>query len=543
MVAGPWSHPTCWDNSCISPARQAIIETRSVIFLASENGALPGGKVGGIGDVLRDLPIAIAAAGWHVTVATPSYGSLHQLPQATKLTSIDVDFRGESHAVGLWQVPSRSFGVQNIVFEHELFAEHGTGQIYVRDEDHRPFASDADKFALYCAAATQYIFAGERLPDVVHLHDWHASFYVLLTHFAVRYRHLQDVRTVFTIHNLSYQGIRPLAGDDSSLQAWFPDLHYDYAAVVDPRYDDCVNPMAAAIRLSDQVSTVSPSYAEEICRASDASNGFFGGEGLERDLDAACTEGRLAGVLNGCYYDADADRRPGWQQLCGLMRDQVEAWRQQEPASEAHALALSRLEQLPNRRPQHILSSVGRLVAQKATLLLYELDDDASALQRIAEHVGTTGVILLLGSGDPYLELRLLQQARDTPNLVFLNGYSDELADLLYRAGDLFLMPSSFEPCGISQMLAMRAGQPCVAHGVGGLRDTVENNVSGFVFDGHNPHEQAVNFVKTTVNAINLRSSDPIRWQEICREAAARRFDWHSSARRTIATLYGEQHG
>ena len=496
-----------------------------------------------MGDVVRDLPTALAASGWDVTVATPSYGSLHRLPDARILTSIDVEFRGETHSVGLWQVPSSNYGVRHLVFEHRLFAEHGTGQIYIRDDEHRPFASDADRFAFYSAAAAQYVFAGERLPDVVHLHDWHATFYILLTHFAERYRHLRDIRTVFTIHNLSYQGIRPLAGDESSLQSWYPGLNYDHKSVVDPRYDDCVNPMAAAIRLADCVSTVSPTYAGEICRASDPARGFVGGEGLESDLCDARDQGRLAGVLNGCNYDAASTAQPGWQEMCSLMRSQVEAWLQSEPGNEAHALALERLDQLPNRRPNHVLTSVGRLVAQKATLLLYEIDDDASALQRIAEHMGDSGVILLLGSGDPYLEQRLLQQVRDTPNVVFLNGYSEHLAEPLYGSGDLFLMPSSFEPCGISQMLAMRAGQPCVVHGVGGLRDTVEDGVSGFVFDGDDPHTQARNFVKTTVNAIQLRSSDPIRWHDICRDAAKCRFDWQTCAQQTIETLYGEKHG
>jgi starch synthase len=541
-VAGRWSHRTCSARPCTLRARPGTIETRSVIHLASENGALPGGKVGGIGDVVRDLPNALAAAGWDVTVATPSYGSLHRLPEAKILTSIDVEFRGEPHSVGLWQIPSGSYGVRNLVFEHRLFAEHGTGQIYIRDDDRRPFASDADRFAFFCAAAAQYVFASERLPDVVHLHDWHSTFYILLTHFAERYRHLKDIRTVFTVHNLSYQGIRPLAGDASSLQSWFPEMEYDYESIVDPRYDDCVNPMAAAIRLADRVSTVSPTYAEEICRPSDRARGFVGGEGLEDDLRDAHERGRLAGILNGCDYDEATATRPGWQELRSLMRSQVETWAQRQPGDEAQTLALRRLEQLPNRRPNHVLTSVGRLVSQKAELLLYEIDDDASALQRIAEHVGTNGVMLLLGSGDPHVEQRLLQQVRETPNVVFLRGYSESLADPLYASGDLFLMPSSFEPCGISQMRAMRAGQPCVVHGVGGLRDTVEHGVSGFVFDGNDPHAQAGNFVQTTVNALQLRSADPIRWHDICREAEKRRFDWQSCARQTIETLYGEQH-
>ncbi len=484
----------------------------------------------------------MAAEGWDVSVATPSYGTLHRLPDTRILTTIDVDFRGDSYSVGVWEVPSDSFGVRNIVFEHRFFSEHGSGLIYVGDHDQRPYANDADKFAFYAAAAAQWIFASERLPDVVHVHDWHAAFYLLLTNFAERFRHLKDIRTVFTIHNLSYQGIRPISGDESSLQAWFHGIHFDYGQIADPRYHDCVNPMAAAIRLADRVSTVSPTYAEEICRPTDPAKGFIGGEGLEEDLISARAEGRLAGVLNGCYYDVPLGRRPGWQRLLGMMQTQLEAWRVEKPSDEAHVLALERLVRLPKRRPTHVITSVGRLVAQKATLLLHEFEDGKSALQRIAANVENKGVILLLGSGDPQLEERLLQQARDIPNLIFLRGYSEDLAAPLYHGGDLFLMPSSFEPCGISQMLAMRSGQPCVVHGVGGLKDTIEDDETGFVFDGESVREQAGNFVRRTAYAIGLRASDPIRWQEICRAAATRRFDWQASARQTIQTLYGDDH-
>jgi len=109
----------------------------------------------------------------------------------------------------------------------------------------------------------------------------------------------------------------------------------------------------------------------------------------------------------------------------------------------------------------------------------------------------------------------------------------------LYRGGDLFLMPSSFEPCGISQMLAMREAQPCVVHGVGGLRDTVEHDRTGFVFSGNTPGEQATEFVATVEKALALKVNDADRWQKICRRAASQRFDWAQSARQTVEQLYG----
>ncbi|MCP4302981.1 MAG: glycogen synthase [Gammaproteobacteria bacterium] len=490
-------------------------------------------------DVVRDLPLALVTAGWHVSVATPSYGSLHQLPGAERLGTLDVDFRGSTQVVDAWNVPTDG-GVQNIVFDHALFAQYGRGRIYHEDDATRPFASDANTFAFYCAAAAEWILASERRPDIVHLHDWHAAFYLLLTHYSPQYKQLRDIRTVFTIHNLSYQGTRPLRDDESSLEAWYPDLAPDLGRIVDPRYDDCVNPMAAAIRLADRVSTVSPTYAHEICRPSNAKTGFIGGEGLEDDLIKVRDDGRLFGVLNGCSYDQPIGRRPGWQRLLGMVQTQLREWQEKHPTNEAHELALERLAALPKRRPSHLMTSVGRLVAQKATLLLHEFENGETALGRIAAAVGKQGVIILLGSGDSELEERMLRVAKQVPNLVFLHGYSEGLSAPLYRGGDLFLMPSSFEPCGISQMLAMRGAQPCVVHGVGGLKDTVEDGVTGFVFDGESPAAQADDFVKTTARALRLRSKDPVGWQTICRAAAACRFDWDSSAETTIQTLYGD---
>jgi starch synthase len=298
--------------------------------------------------------------------------------------------------------------------------------------------------------------------------------------------------------------------------------------------------MASAIRLADRVSTVSPTYAKEICNPSNPETGFIGGEGLEDDLIKANGEGRLFGVLNGCYYDQPLGRRPGWQRLLGMIETQLLEWQEAQPTNPAHALALRRLATLPKRRPAHLLTNIGRFVAQKVTILLHEFDNGELALERIAKALGKNGVIVVLGSGEPALEQRMLRLAERVPNLIFLHGYSEDLAAPLYHGGDLFLMPSSFEPCGISQMLAMRGAQPCVVHGVGGLKDTVEDGVTGFVFYGDTPAAQAANFVATAVRAMDVRADNPIAWQSICRNAAAQRFDWVSSAEETIQTLYGD---
>jgi starch synthase len=487
---------------------------------------------------VRDLPTALTSKNWRVTVLTPAYGMLHLLPGAEKLSTVDVEFRGARETVEVFDVTGSEAGVRNVVFEHPYFSPNGPGQVYCGDEDGKPFATDANKFAFFSASAAAWINAFQEMPDVVHLHDWHAALYAVLKAGSPKFDRLRNIRTVFTIHNLSYQGTRPLRGDTSSLEAWFPDLDYDTAQVRDPAHADCINPMAAAIRLADRISTVSPSYAEEICMPSNSGAGFFGGEGLEGELRAAKQDGRLVGILNGCFYNGPKGRRPGWQRFINLATEQVNAWSTANAGNKTHDIARRRLHSLPKRRPKNVLTSVGRLVPQKASLFFEPAADGRLSLDVILDDLDSRSVLIVLGSGEEWLEQKMLEVAERRSNLLFLCGYSETLADPLYRMGDLFLMPSSFEPCGISQMLAMRAAQPCVVHGVGGLKDTVAHNRSGFVFGGDTPAAQASEFVKTVEHALDTKTNKNVVWQTICIRAASARFSWPKSAQQTIELLY-----
>jgi starch synthase len=490
--------------------------------------------------VVRDLPAALAAAGWQVTVLTPSYQVFHELKGAVTAGTVTATFRGDELSAAVYDVPGSSPGVRNIVFEHALLSPQGPGIIYCGDEPERPYASDASKFALFAALAANWIMQLEEPPRVVHLHDWHAATYLVLREFGEAFRSLRSIRAVYTVHNLFYQGARPISDDESSLEAWFPELRFTYSAVRDPRFAECYNPMAAAIRLADRISTVSPTYAEEICQPSDVALGFIGAEGLEGELVAARDGGRLVGILNGCEYGRPAGRSPGWPGIVKLAKQQVDAWLTANPASRIHAIAQNRLNALPQRRPRHVLTSIGRLVEQKVSLMFAPLPDGRLALEQVLSDLGRDGVVFMLGSGDGHYEQRMADIAEQADNLVFLCGYSETLADPLYRAGDLFLMPSSFEPCGISQMLAMKAGQPCVVHGVGGLKDTVANGRTGFVFNGDSVAEQAVAFVDTVRKALSVRDTGDQRWETIRRRAASRRFTWEKAAATTIKVLYDD---
>ena len=182
--------------------------------------------------------------------------------------------------------------------------------------------------------------------------------------------------------------------------------------------------------------------------------------------------------------------------------------------------------------------SIGRVVDQKVPLFLEPVGGHATALEAILAASGPESLFIMLGSGEKALEERFVEIACSHDNFLYLRGYVESLSGPLYSSTDLFLMPSSFEPCGISQMLAMRAGQPCVVHAVGGLKDTVQDGVTGFVFSGSAVAEQAENFVNSVQAAISTRQENPARWQEICENAAAERYSWEVAALAYRERLY-----
>ena len=508
----------------------------NIWLVAAENGALKGGKVGGIADVIRDLPEALAVLGHQVTVITPAYGIFNTLPQARHIDDLSVPFGGTQHRVQLWQIPlATKSSVKCMAIEYPLLSPKGAGVIYHDDGAASPYAVDASRFAFFCAATVAYVEQCDNPPDVLHLHDWHLGLVLVLRHYDDSLHCTRRLRIVFTIHNLAFQGIRPLHNHRSSFARWFPRLRYEKKQISDPRYPDCVNPMAAAIRLADKINTVSPTYAREILQPNDRQRGFNGGEGLEADLCAAAAQNRLVGILNGCCY-APACRECGqpqadWSHLLQIIGDE----KQLLPGN---PLVPQTLQQLPSTRPATLLVSIGRIGAQKVSLLLQPTRQHRCALEMILHQHSQTMCFIMLGSGDRNIEKQLRQIAAKHQNFLFLNGYSESVSDWLYWLGDLFLMPSSFEPCGISQMLAMRAGQPCVVHAVGGLKDTVIDGVDGFVFNGKTARDQAENFILSVNRALHIKSADQQRWQNIRQHAASVRFSWETAAVRYLSDLY-----
>lgn len=536
---------------------ETVADSLNILMVAAENDALAGGKVGGVADVVRDVPYALADLPEFdgvVSVVCPSYGFLHENAKAS-LGEIEFTFGGKRLAAELFEVKGRrpAAGVRQLVLHHSLFetmdSASGRKLIYVDDGAEHPFASDASKFACFNAAVAQAVLQGSfGQVDIVHLHDWHAGFYLMLREFDPAFNDLRSKRTVFTIHNLALQGIRPLDGYASSLKSWFPDLTYDLTTVQDPEYLDCMNPMAVGVRLADKVHVVSPGYVPEVCEPSrpqrnDPRCVFFGGEGLEGDLQDARDQGRLVGILNGCEYETTMPSLPtrdeaSWRNLLSGLINEVGAWYRRSQTF-PNWLALKRLEdwaESDRRRPTVVMTSVTRVVDQKVRLM--RTPENAPPLDRILAAADDNVVYLLAGNGDRGYEEFLHGLARKHSNFVFLNGYSHHGAELLYQSGDLFLMPSAFEPCGISQMLAMRDGQPCVVHSIGGLKDTVKDGETGFAFSGHSPEELGDSFVEATRRAIELKRHSEADFDAIRRAAFGQRFLWSDSVRSYLTSLY-----
>jgi len=517
-----------------------------ILMAAAENDAFSGGKVGGIGDVVRDIPLALASIDQQVDVVIPGYGVFSKLSTAKRVAVLQVMFGGHHHTVEVFKIISDMNNVTQWIIEHALFSQGGEGKIYCDDPDNRPFASDATKFALFSAAVAKAIISDVfGHIDVLHLHDWHTAMVSVLRAFDPEYQQLRTIKTVYTIHNLALQGIRPIADDESSLKAWFPDLSFDLNVINDPRYNHCYNPMRAGIKLADKVHAVSPTYAKEILLPSNAEHGYFGGEGLENDLRAAKNEGRLHGILNGCEYNNLHNAKPlSFNKLLQICENELIKWLGNKPlVDSAHLIATTRIKQLTCDKPKSkplILTSVGRITDQKIRLFKQTMASGESALENLLGILGNEGIFILLGSGAPSLEHFLTQVAAKHANFIFLKGYSEALSESLYSTGDLFLMPSSFEPCGISQMLSMRAGQPCLAHRVGGLTDTIIHNENGFTFTGNTPNEQVENMLICFKKVLNIKLTQAKQWQKIVKNAVNARFLWQNVAHNYVKYLYSE---
>ncbi|WP_373057105.1 glycogen synthase [Zunongwangia sp. H14] len=505
------------------------------LFVAAENDAIARCKAGGMGDVVRDVPRQIAERGDTVHVVVPSYSRLHT--EGTFITALNFRLRGEPYTAELYEVqPKKEFeNIRHYVIHHPEIQAGDIAHIYHNDLT-EPYFTDAVKFFIFCTAVAEAI-KNKAFGNVnfVHLHDWHSSLVLFLRRFHPAYQKLKGIRFVYTIHNLAIQGIRPFSGSYSSVENWFPDLDLHYQDLQDPRYQDCINLMAIGIRFADAVHTVSPSYKEDILKTSRPPE-FIGGEGLEDDLKQADKEGRLFGILNGANYSNINKVEKGIlfrQCIRRLFR-----WLQEEKKDyKAHYLAHTgeKLTRFQENKPDFICTSIARLTEQK----FYFFQQDPELLPKLMKKLNeTNGIFILLGTGAPEYEAIFRAASYEHKNFIFINAQSESVIDMLYQECDLYLMPSLFEPCGISQMLAMRNGQPCLVHNTGGLKDTVIHRKTGFSFTGDTIEDKIKEFVKVFSETVDLYFNDKKEWKKIAANAKKQKFTWKKSVDEYYKVLY-----
>ncbi|HEA29289.1 MAG TPA: glycogen synthase [Leeuwenhoekiella sp.] len=508
---------------------------RNFLFVAAENDALASCKAGGMADVVRDVPRQIVAHGDRVHVVVPSYSRLHQ--QGKFITTLNFHLKQGIYTAELYEVPPKKTfeNITHYVIHHPEITAGSIAHMYHHDAV-EPFYNDSIKFFIFCSAVAQAIAQGAfGKVDVAHLHDWHTATLLFLREYNPGFADLKDIKFIYSIHNLSIQGIRPFVNSYASVVNFFPSLHFDHDMLKDNRFPDCINLMATGIRLADAVHTVSPSYKEDILRTSNPPE-FIGGESLEKDLIKADKEGRLFGILNGVNYNnfREAER----ERLFPNVVKAIFKWLQQESKkykSDFLAHTGEKIVPFLDHPPSFICSSVARLTDQKFYFFKRSpefLEEMLTRLQKV------NGIFLLLGTGVPEYETLMRELSYQYKNFIFINGQSEDVIDSIYLESDLYFMPSQFEPCGISQMLAMRNGTPCFVHNTGGLKDTVAHGKTGFSFDGDTYGGKILHMLTVFEEILNIFENDKKTWSKIQKNASKSRFSWEKSVKEYYKYLY-----
>jgi starch synthase len=464
-----------------------------ILMVASE--ALPFIKTGGLADVMGALPVALAAQGHEVAVLLPRYARL-QLAHSERIW-YDMPLRLGPHTLNVAIDQAIYKGVRFLFVDCPPL--YGRGGIY--DEWGNAYSDNHLRFAVLCRAAVEvmrYIFR----PQIVHCHDWQAAVVApYLRHTFASDPTFQGIRTILTIHNLGYQGrwwwrgaLHDMGLDDSLFRSDLLEFHGD------------VNTLKGGIVFSDVITTVSPRYAREI----QTPEFGFGLDGLLRARAA-----NLVGILNGADYH---EWNPATDPLIPA-RYSAESIAPKQICKEALCEEFG-LPQLPHRPLAGITS---RFVEQKG------FDIFAQAVSALVE---MDIAFVVLGSGERQYEEMFSYFARVRPDKFALRlGYDNALAHRIQAGCDLFVVPSRYEPCGLTQMYALRYGTVPVVRATGGLDDTISEG-TGFKFWGLTG-DHLIGAFQAALDAWQ----DRWIWEEIMRRGMRQDYSWNHAASE-YAALY-----
>lgn len=471
----------------------------NVLFAASE--CAPFIKTGGLGDVIGALPQSLQEKGVNVSVILPKYADLpsHFKEQMQWIESIEVSVGWRRQFCGIEKMQYQGITIYFLDNEY-YFKRHGS----------YGFDDDGERFAFFSRAVLEALPFLEERPDIIHCHDWQTG--LIPVQLKVNYdnkSYYQGIKTVFTIHNLRYQGVYP-----KSVLSDLLNLSEDYFHMDALEFYGDVSYLKGGLSFADCVTTVSSTYAREIQTP-------YYGERLDGFLRKRGAD--IQGIVNGIdneLYDPKRD-----ENLYLSFADY-----KGKSANKKH---LQETLGLPINADIPIVSMVTRLVDQKGLDLI---------LHVFHEIIGLDVQFVLLGTGDQQYEDAFKYFAELYPGKVSTNLYFDEaLARKIYAGSDLFLMPSQFEPCGIGQLLALRYGTLPLVRETGGLKDTVipynelTEEGNGFSFANYNAHE----LLYTMERAVALFRFHPTKWRNLVERAMALDFSWSSSSQQYLR-LYQE---
>ncbi len=473
---------------------------KRILFVAGEG--LPYVKSGGLADVVGSLPKALVAEGYEVNVVMPLYKSIiNKFMQDLKLVG---DFHLE---VASMDYPVRVFSdkqgkVTYYFIEHQGFFERDG--LYGYDDD-------GARYSFFQHAVLRMMYEFDDYYDIVHAHDWHTGMIPLLgkTIYSAFSKKFAKTKYVYTIHNLAFQGNFPadLLGTHLGLPYYF----YENGEL---QFYNGISFMKAGILFSEKVTTVSNTYSYEILTEAY-------GENMQHVLRSR--EHDLWGIVNGIDME---ENNPATDPLIAFNYD-VDTLK--DKVKNKTALQ----EQLGLRVAPDVclVGMVSRLSWQKGVNLI---------IDKMRDIMGLDIQLVILGTGESQYEYDLHQSENAyRRRMVFYGGYSNEIAHRIYAGADIFLMPSLFEPCGLSQLISMRYGTLPIVRETGGLRDTVEpyneyeKTGTGFSFTNFNGDE-FFHVLKMAVNTYYLAPED---FKMLQKNAMARDSSWNASAK-TYKRLY-----
>ena len=469
---------------------------KKILFVGAET--MPFAATGGLGDVMGSLPAAIKAkykGEVDVRVVMPLYAMVSE------------QWRAQMKEEAVFTV---SLSWRNIYCGVKSLVKDGVTYYFIDNEYYFKrgalygFFDDGERYAYFCKAVMEMMVRLEYYPDVLHANDWQSALSVVYLNTKYRYHEgLSNTKSVFTIHNIEYQGKY-----DFSILGDVFDLGPEYYALM--RYDDTVNLMKGAIECADRVSTVSPKYADEI-KTVEYSHGLH--HVLYRNAQ------KLSGILNGIDYDY---YNPSKDSVLCKNYDR----RNFTKGKEECKMALQREYGLPERADVPMLAIISRLATHKGLDLVEEVAYDIVKNNDVQ--------FVILGKGEGRYESFFSELERAFPDKVkTLLTYDRDLSKKIYAACDIFVMPSKSEPCGLSQMIASRYGAVPVVRETGGLYDSIkgywvdngEIKGNGFTFANYSSAE-----LKDRIEAALALYSDKAQNKKFVSKIMGTDFSWSASA-------------